>query len=490
MALGIEDKEKKPGGLQPSGPNQLQAGPTPLSQPPQKKATGFVNLNKYMQANVGNKLGQAVGGGISGQAGQARTGLQQQQGQFQQQAQQGRVGTAQDVNQMQSVLQDPTQATDQDVAAFQKFRTQGYTGPQGLQNEDQLRSQAQQSQQMGQAIGSTGGRLGLLQRFLGGGGQYGAGQQKMDEMLLGRGAGQQLREARRSTTGVSSELQSGLGTAQNLAQQYGKEAEEFKGQVGRELGAKETGVTDVLGNRITEETRKKEDLGKSLGSDLRNQDILAEQAKMLGLDEGLQTYGVDLSKYLKAGETPATMQNVASSEEMAKMNALARLGGKQAFGKDEEAGSFMKNQYSLDRDTMDKAIAANKESYESQAKGVESGKQAALSRAMGALGYGMASTGFGAGDAARQAAGLTPAAIENALKSGNLGSIGVNTKWGYNMYKDAASGGGGGYDAQLAYQEQQRIEDMLKKQYSPEQKVKFRGLQSMMNPSVKTMGTP
>lgn len=482
MALGIDDKEKKPDGLQPSGPNQMQAGPAPLSQPPQqKKATGFVNLNKYMQANTGNQLGQAVGGGISNQAGAARSNLNQAQNTFQTNAQQGRVGTEKDVNQMNTVLQDPTKATEQDVNAFQKFRTQGYIGPQGLQNQEQLQSQAQQAGQMGQAIGSTGGRLGLLQRFAGGNQQYGGGSQRMDEMLLGRGAGQQLRDARRASTGVSSELQAGLQGAQELAHQYGNEAEAFKGQVGKELGSRESAVTDVLGKRIGEETAKKEQLGKDLTAGLQSGELTKEQADMLGLQEGQEMYGTDLSHYLKAGESPATMQNVASSQEMANMNALAKLGGKQAFGKDEEAGSFLKNQYGLDKDTMMKKIAENKANYESQMGGVSTGKQAAIDRAMNAVRTGLSSTiGGNPNDVHFSDEAAFRANVENLMKTGQLGSLGAGSKWGYNMFNDQI---GGGYQAQNAFQDQLRQEAELQKQYSPDKKIRFKQVLNAMNPN-------
>ena len=178
-----------------SGSGPSQPGGAPLT-PAQKQGSGFTNINRVMQANQGNKLGQTVGSGVQQQGQQVQNQLGQAQQQFGKQSQANRLDTIQNQQLFQQGLQDPTKlAADQsNISKFQNILSGKYQGPQGLQNADQLAAQAASAQQMGQALGSEGGRQSLLQRFVGGN-QYGQGQQTLDAMLLGAGPQQALNQA-------------------------------------------------------------------------------------------------------------------------------------------------------------------------------------------------------------------------------------------------------------------------------------------------------
>lgn len=469
MALGLDDENKQPQGLQqnqqpPGGQPQGQA-PTAIQRPnPQRKATGFTNIGRMLQASRGSGLGQAVAGGIQGQTQQSQQGLQQQQGQFQQQSQQGRVGTEQDVQQMQNVLQDPTKATQSDVDAFTKFRTQGYTGPQGLQNAQQLASQAQQAGQMGQAVGSSAGRMGLLQRFAGGGGgRYGAGQQRLDEMLLGRSSGDQLRQARQQALTASGQVQRGVQEAQKQAQQYGQEAEAFKQQVTGAVGSQQKAQEDILKARAAQAQTEKEALSSQLASGLQSGEITADQAAQLGLTEGQKTYGVDLSRFLSTDPTRATAQNVANAQEMAKMNALSQLGGQQAFGDAGQAGSFYKNQFSMDPN-LQKALDTAKQSYEAKTGSIQNIAQQNLDKAYALAQVGGVLSASALPDELKFGSGSREQ-VEAALRANNLSGLLGGSKMGYKAFADLASGGGGGYDYQKAYQDALAQQAALDKEY-------------------------
>lgn len=69
-----------------------------------QKGTGFTNLNKIMQANQGNKLGQAVSGGIQGQTQGVKTQVKSAQDQFEEEAQKGRLDTGAAATQRQNIL--------------------------------------------------------------------------------------------------------------------------------------------------------------------------------------------------------------------------------------------------------------------------------------------------------------------------------------------------------------------------------------------------
>ena len=216
----------QPGGG-PGGTGAAQPGGAPLT-PAQKQGSGFTNINRVMQANQGNKLGQTVGSGVQQQGQQVQDQLKKATTDFGTASQANRLDTAQNQQLFQQGLQDPTKlAADQsNVSKFQNILSGKYQGPQGLQNSDQLAAQAASAQQMGQALGSEGGRQSLLQRFVGGN-QYGQGQQTLDAMLLGAGPQQALNQAKQSVSGVGAKTQSGIEAAQAQAQQLGSRAQQF-----------------------------------------------------------------------------------------------------------------------------------------------------------------------------------------------------------------------------------------------------------------------
>ena len=86
MALLPEDEQKK-------NATTAAVGPVPVAKQPQKKGTGFTNLNRIMQANQGNRLGQTVAGGVSGAATGLKSNIIQSQAGFQTEAEKNRLDT-------------------------------------------------------------------------------------------------------------------------------------------------------------------------------------------------------------------------------------------------------------------------------------------------------------------------------------------------------------------------------------------------------------
>jgi hypothetical protein len=90
---------------QPTPAPQQAQTPAPMQQKQvQRKGTGFTNLNRIMQANQGNRLGQSVAGGVTGQVQNLQSGIRTSQNQFNTDAQKGRLDTPEAAAERSSVL--------------------------------------------------------------------------------------------------------------------------------------------------------------------------------------------------------------------------------------------------------------------------------------------------------------------------------------------------------------------------------------------------
>lgn len=338
-----------------------------------RQGSGFTNLQKVMQANTGNRLGQAVGQGIEKTGEQTKQGLTQAQNEFGQQAEAGRLDTQENKERVQNVLGDVGNATDADVTKFGQIRAGQYGGPQNLQNIQNLQGQAQDAQSLGQATGSQAGRQGLLQRFAAAPGQYGAGQQRLDSLLLGASGSQPLKEARRSVSGLGQKVASAGDAAQGVAQQYQNLAQGF----GQDVTNKTSGMLNTAQTTAQQRADTANAADTALGTQAQNDIQNAQQGNFsqqaldaLGLQAGQRTYGINPGEYLKytAANGPATALNTMQQPEFQQYSNLQKLLGQtpdQAPQTQYQAGKEV-----FDKDAIQKAIASNKaeiDPYEQQA---------------------------------------------------------------------------------------------------------------------------
>jgi hypothetical protein len=238
------------------------------------KGSGFVNLNRVLQANRGNKLGETVASGVQQVGQNIRQQTQQAQQSFQAEAEKNRLDNEQNKQERANILgrfnsqtnqqensdsnrplsgnqanntQTPvsgvqvnaahpqsgfTPVSDEEVNKFARFRSGAYSGPRELQDIDQLAGQAMDAEQVGQLTRSTGGRQELLRRFVGGQ-DYNQGKQMLDTTLLGLTGQKGLAQARRETRGLSEELARANESASQYAQELANRANIF-GQETRE----------------------------------------------------------------------------------------------------------------------------------------------------------------------------------------------------------------------------------------------------------------
>ena len=198
---------------------------------PQKKGSGFTNLNRYLQENQQNRLGTAVTSGITKQATSAKEELNKSKDEFQSGLNKNQIGE-QDKQRVGGILGNAVNASDDDVA-YTKRILAGPTnelqtlGQSGIKDFAAVQAQAQQAQQSAQNIGSNQGRLALLQRFAGGP-QYTQGQQRLDNLLFGATADKgALQGARRQALGLTQQAQSAQDVARGQASQAVDQAKQF-----------------------------------------------------------------------------------------------------------------------------------------------------------------------------------------------------------------------------------------------------------------------
>lgn len=344
-----------PAGRGQSGPSQSAPAQGSPSNPNQQKGSGYTNIQRVLQANQGNQLGQAVGGGIEQAGQQAQNNLQNAQNQFQQQTNQNQFNTSGNKQLVQDVLANPEQyVSGQQGSQFSKLITGQYGGPQGLQNSQQLQSQAADVNQLNQAIGSQGGKYGLLQRFVGNP-QYTGGQQTLDALLLGQKGNQQdLIKARNATSGLYPQIQNSITGAQAQGQQASNQAKQFGQGVQNQFGQTVGDINSKLQNTaFTSQQARDKQYNDAIGR-LQSGTITQADADLLGLTQGQQVTGdvlQNIGQYLQENPLKASAQNVASAQDYARLNALQQLAGNAApasaqnilgtfAGQNQQAGQF------------------------------------------------------------------------------------------------------------------------------------------------------
>lgn len=340
-----------------------QAGPT--------KGTGFTGVGRYLQANVGSRLGEQVAGRVAQTGQQAQTRLGQSASQFGQQLgqQQQQLTAQQQAAQgaLQRIAGKPSQSVEltpsqEEVAAYQAVAGGQYQAPTGLQDAEGIRSQAQLAAQLAKGTETTKGRMGLLQQVVGRGPQqYAKGKSALDALILGQSGGE-LAAARRASAGLERKLGTEERLAQEQARQFGSDIEKAKSELTGKVGELESPLVSGIERRKGEFLTSRSGAISDLRSALERGELTERQAEILGLTGPTQTYGLkgqELSNLLKSEINPSdvTSQAISSPEEAAKLNALYRLTGKQEFAsKDqlEKAGSlsdFSKG-LSLDRPAL------------------------------------------------------------------------------------------------------------------------------------------
>lgn len=310
------------------------------------KTSGFTNIQRLLGANTQNRLGQAIGSGVKNIAGRTQAQTQQAQQQFGQQLDPTKQNL-QKGTEVQKTLSnlDFTKDPSETASALQPLGNEqyaqatknvigGYQGPRTLQDEQRLQSQAQDLQQTGKGLLTSGGRQAALQRFVNVGPAYTQGKQRLDNLLLGQDPNA-LRSARREASQQSMETSKALSgaraEAEGISSQYG--------QLGSDLSKGLTGAqeqyTKSLQNRLeTARTAGKTDV-EGLQQATKNQVLSTDQYNRLLNDvlQGNQDIANltpdDLSKLFSYDPSKYNISNVAQSGDLTTRNVLSQLAGRK-----------------------------------------------------------------------------------------------------------------------------------------------------------------
>lgn len=381
-----------------SGGNSPQAS-EPAS--PQASSAGgpktpFVGIKQYLDANKNQsqQLGQNVAGVVN-QAGQdARGAVAQSQKQFNDEVSRNVVGLDNDL--INRARQDVTSVakSSADKTNFQKMRDAEYRGPTDLKTS-QFYQPAQQAltkaQQFAQNTENEQGQRSLVNEVQkkGTGKIAGSGVTNFDQMLLG-GAREQLEAARKAqsdlpevATKAQAEAAANVQKAKDQTSATRKAIQDtfgYEGSVGQkqleaqlaERAKQEQTKSNSLFSRLKQKLQtgapiSNEDLGY-LGLSRQELDQISDQAGSIARQKqgGSASFAgdpvYDLGQFVQARDPSQsiTAQNVASSEDYARYQALNDLMGtsNSFLSNPSLAGTANLDTFDFDKEAANRKIAA------------------------------------------------------------------------------------------------------------------------------------
>ncbi len=305
----------------------------------------FQNLTSYLNAN---KNYNASGGGLAGQVNQnlynqgnqVNQNFQDAQNTYNQQVQ---AGTQQyDPNVVNSVLSNPYAYTQQQqnpntLQQYNQMLNAQYQGPTQLDAGGTLQAQAQNYQNLTNQVGSENGRFNLLNQLYAAPG-YSQGARSLDNLILQGNPNQlaQLQGARTMGNQLSGQLSQDKTQAANAAAQAQATTANTAAQT---LGATNNAITgfdtqqaanvkDALANR----DKQYNDVYGQLGNGSLDYNDAAKFGLLGAGGTAPNIYNLKLPSYLTEATNQATNQNVASTADYNKIQALGSLLGGKAVG--------------------------------------------------------------------------------------------------------------------------------------------------------------
>lgn len=389
---------------------QKQQGIQPVGQPPQQKmgSGSFTNLQKYLQSNVG--AGQRIAGQISqdvakrAQKSSEALSEAEKVGQAVA-AQKERVGQA---GAIKTQIGDVAAGTG-DVSALEaKAGDIGYlTGGQYVTEAEKARADLVTRQteaqraigaigQRAEALGSESGRYGLLSDIYRRP-SYGAGQQRLDQLLLQKAGGNTLGQLQKSTAAQTLQqagaLESTVGTAQAGIKDVLAKGAEGQKSIQESLTSGLSGLERAQESEFQTRQKEQQDLLAALQEGFKGLGAQSATGGNITISQDLankykQATGKDIStgevfNLLSSPTTAANLfsidalqgKDVVTSDELKRMQLLSKLGGNLPTKYTEAAGDTRKE---LVKTGLDEAMQAEKEKFQKAAaetvlRGVGSG---------------------------------------------------------------------------------------------------------------------
>jgi hypothetical protein len=301
--------------------------------------SGFTNLDKYLQTNNSQEFGNKFLGKVGDTVQNAETQMNQAADSFKQKVS-GANSNMPDAQQINSAIANPT---NMDAKTWQAWQKQQYEGPKSLGESqsdwNKYWSGVQNAQTNTQLLGNEAGRFTLLDQYFGKP-SYNYGEKSLDNLLYQQsGLGSQTQSLQNQATQLQTK---GTDIAGQLATEAGKKVDQVnanrqqvlsaiglddKGNVltGGKAGAIGKQYADVESQVAKANAQRAQQvmaLKQALDSDALSQQDLAK----LGLSEGQDLYGADLSQYLRA-EGDLNKDQVMTPQQRAYIQALSQMAG-------------------------------------------------------------------------------------------------------------------------------------------------------------------
>ena len=369
-----------------SGPSSdsasAAAGANQAKSAASRKPT-FAGINDYLAANKtqAERLGQQVSGSVTGIVDNARQNI----GNLQNEANEKIKGAQAIDPAIFNQLGEAEKLSQEQRDQFKNTANAQYQGPQDYtQLGESFTNAAQSSKEAEEAlknIGSETGRVQLLNQI--NGGRTNQGINTFDAALLSAGSGrQQLEQVAEQNKDLGDLFNT---TKENITSAIGRyddpntpenEAAGAMGQTQQQSQAAQKAIQEALANwtsgfnpRVQTAQQQLIDQQNRVAQDLGGTDRYAltdETLQLLGLTEGMNTYGVDLNRFLQqADPSQINAANVATGEDYARYLALSELAGKDPeilkAGNEELAGTAPGINYN--KEELQKAINEAKDPY-------------------------------------------------------------------------------------------------------------------------------
>lgn len=350
--------------------SNVSAGVTQKQADPSETGSGFVNLDKYLQANAGQNFGAQVIGKAQEQVDKAKTGQKEATGQVREQIQS--ANNLPNQTQVNEAIANPTSAKPEE---FQSWMNAKYNGPNDLSSNKNAYNQfwnptTKAAESAKYLTGSATDRTSLLDSYFGKPGQnYTKGQQKLDSVLASgsQGFGANAQQIKNQSNLLNAQ---GNQRAQDLSNQATVRA----GEVGQSAANARAAIgVDANGNILTGDkagaigkAQQKVEDGLKAANEARAKGVLTpEQLQKLGIDQDT-TYGINLKDYFKPGEA-LNKDQYMTPEQRAQIEALSKLAGvDNSYIKNPAQAATPDSNFDIDKYRADKGVkeAAYKSEYQ------------------------------------------------------------------------------------------------------------------------------
>jgi hypothetical protein len=301
------------------------------------KGSGFTGVGRFLQANVGSRLGEQVAGRVTQAGQQAQERLGEAVGRFQTGLGKEQQTFSAQQQAAQAALQqirsgELTAVTPEQQAAYAAIASGRAQAPSGLENIEEIQARAQLASQLARGTQTAKGQMGLLRQTVGrGANQYTRGQSALDALILGQ-ANEQLAAARRASAGLEKRTETQQRLAEEQARQFGAEVGLAKESITGETSASQKQTeSEIAAQKAAYESGLSELSGK-IKSEIASGELSKKTAdilKNLGIDPSSQFYGLSLDEIasLVGTKDPATTASSANLAQLQKINALKQLSG-------------------------------------------------------------------------------------------------------------------------------------------------------------------